>query len=126
MTALLIFIGAGLGGLARYGLSSWVQDQAGPAFPWGTLAINVSGSMLLAFTYALLEGIPAASEWRAFLGIGILGGYTTFSTFSYETMRLIQDGEWGRASFYVAGSVMISLGAAIAGFNLAAHILRRG
>lgn len=126
MTALLIFIGAGLGGLARYGLSSWVQEQAGAAFPWGTLVINVSGSLALAFTYAFLEGIPAASEWRAFLGMGILGGYTTFSTFSYETMRLIQDGEWGRASFYIAGSVFISLGAAIVGFNLAAHVLRRG
>jgi len=126
MTALLIFIGAGLGGLARYGLSGWVQDQAGAAFPWGTLVINVSGSMVLAFTYAFLEGTPAASEWRAFLGIGILGGCRIIKTFSYETMRLMQDGEWGRASFYVAGSVIISLGAAIAGFNLAAHILRRG
>ena len=126
MTMLAIFVGAGLGGLARYGISEWIQDSAGAAFPWGTLLINVSGSLLLTFVYAVLEGTAAAPEWRAFLGIGLLGGYTTFSTFSYETVRLIQDGDWSRAGLYVGVSVFASLGAAIIGFNLGLSFLRRG
>lgn len=126
MTMLAIFIGAGLGGLTRYGISEWIQDSAGATFPWGTLLINVSGSLLLTFLYAVLEGTAAAPEWRAFLGIGLLGGYTTFSTFSYETVRLIQDGEWSRAGLYVGASVFASLGAAIIGFNLGLSFLRRG
>lgn len=126
MTMLVIFVGAGLGGLARYGLSEWIQDAAGAGFPWGTLVVNVSGSLMLTFVYAVLEGTTVPPEWRAFLGIGILGGYTTFSTFSYETVRLIQDGDWGRAMLYASASVIASLGAAILGFYLGLSFLRRG
>lgn len=125
MMAVVIFIGAGLGGVARYAVGTWVQESAGPTFPWGTLLVNVSGSLLLAFVYAFLEGTPAAPEWRAFLGIGVIGGYTTFSTFSYETVRLLQDGEWSRATLYVAASVVLSLGGAILGMG-SASLLRRG
>jgi CrcB protein len=103
-----------------------MQAAAGPGFPWGTLVINVSGSLLLMFVYNFLEGTAAPSEWRAFLGIGLLGGYTTFSTFSYETVRLLQDGEWKRAAAYVIASVILSLAAAVLGFRLASVLLRRG
>ena len=123
---LVIFVGAGLGGLVRYGLSEWIQDAAGAGFPWGTLVVNVSGSLLLTFVYSVLEGTAASPEWRAFLGIGILGGYTTFSTFSYETVRLIQDGDWSRAALYVSASVIASLVAAMIGFSLGVSLLRRG
>ena len=126
MTVFAIFVGAGLGGVTRYAVSAWIQDAAGAGFPWGTLVVNVSGSLLLTFVYAVLEGTTAPAEWRAFLGIGILGGYTTFSTFSYETVRLMQDGDWGRASAYVAASVLASLGAAMVGFSLGMSFLRRG
>jgi CrcB protein len=126
MTALVIFVGAGLGGVARYAVSQWVQADAGANFPWGTLLINVTGSLLLTFVYGLLEGTAAAPEWRAFLGIGVLGGYTTFSTFSYETVRLLQDGEWERTLLYVLGSVVLSLAGAVLGFGLASGLLRRG
>lgn len=126
MTALAIFVGAGMGGLARYALSGWVQSMSGAGFPWGTLVVNVSGSLLLTFVYGLLEGTPASAEWRAFLGIGVLGGYTTFSTFSYEAVRFLQDGEWTRASFYVLGGVALSLAGAAAGFVLSSLLLRRG
>ena len=95
--------------------------------PLLTVTISVlAGSLLLTFVYAVLEGTAAAPEWRAFLGIGLLGGYTTFSTFSYETVRLIQDGDWSRAGLYVGVSVFASLGAAIIGFNLGLSFLRRG
>ena len=87
MLGLVIFVGAGVGGLARYAVSGWVQTATGSAFPWGTLLINVTGSLLLTLVYGVLDGISAAPEWRAFLGIGVLGGYTTFSAFSYELLR---------------------------------------
>jgi CrcB protein len=126
MVPIVIFVGAGLGGVARYAISQWVQLRTGAEFPYGTLLVNVTGSLVLAFLYATLEGTPAAPEWRAFLGIGVIGGYTTFSTFSYETVRLLQDGEWGRAALYVTASVVLSVAAAIAGFGLAPALLRRG
>jgi len=126
MVALVVFIGAGLGGLARYGVGGWIQAAAGGGFPWGTLLINVTGSLLLTFVYAFLEGTAAAPEWRAFLGVGALGGYTTFSSFSFETVRLVQDGEWDRALAYVAASVILSLAGAVLGFRVATIVLQRG
>lgn len=126
MLGLVIFVGAGVGGLARYAVSEWVQSATGSGFPWGTLLINVTGSLLLTFVYAVLDSISAAPEWRAFLGIGVLGGYTTFSTLSFEAMRLLQDGEWERALFYVLGSVVLSLAGAFVGFRLASELLRGG
>jgi CrcB protein len=126
MVAFVIFVGAGMGGLARYAVSTWVQSAANVGFPWGTLIINVTGSLLLTLVYGLLEGTAAAPEWRAFLGIGVLGGYTTFSTFSYESVRLLQDGEWERAVLYVAGSVILSIAGAVLGFRLASVLLQRG
>ena len=126
MSAFAIFVGAGLGGLGRYAISVWFQSLAGADFPWGTLFINVTGSLLLTLVYALLEGTPAAPEWRAFLGIGVLGGYTTFSTFSYEAVQLLQDGELERAALYVLGSVGLSLGGAVVGLRLASLLLQRG
>lgn len=126
MVGFVIFLGSGLGGLARYAAGSWIQSAMGAGFPWGTLIINVSGSFLLALLYGTLEGTSVPPEWRAFLGIGVLGGYTTFSTFSYEAVRLLQDGDWDHALLYVLGNVIVSLGAAILGFRLASDLLRWG
>ena len=126
MMAFAIFVGAGLGGLARYAVGVWVQQGAGAAFPWGTLVINVTGSLVLTLAYGSLAGTTAPAEWRAFLGIGFCGGYTTFSTFSYETVRLLQGGEWGRGVSYIVGSVLLSLAGALLGFRIATLLLRRG
>jgi CrcB protein len=123
--ALVIFLGAGIGGLARYGVGIWTQGVVGPGFPWGTLLVNISGSLLLTFLYVLLEGTAGSPEWRAFLGIGFCGGYTTFSAFSYESMRLLQDGEWQQAILYIVGSVVLSLAGAFLGFRLGSMILQR-
>jgi CrcB protein len=123
--ALVIFLGAGVGGLARYGVGIWTQTVTGPAFPWGTLLVNVTGSLLLTFLYVLLEGTAGSPEWRAFLGIGFCGGYTTFSTFSYETIRLLQDGEWRQATFYIVGSIVLSIAGALLGFRLGSMLLQR-
>jgi CrcB protein len=123
--AFVIFLGAGLGGLVRYTVGIWTQTAVGAQFPWGTLLVNVSGSLLLTFLYVLLEGTTGTPEWRAFLGIGFCGGYTTFSTFTYEAVRLLQDGEWQHAMLYIFGSLLLSLTAALLGFRLGSMILHR-
>lgn len=126
MIPLLVFLGAGFGGVARYALGGVVQNAAGPTFPAGTLFVNVTGSLLLTFLYGLLENIAAPPQWRVLLGIGFCGGYTTFSTFSYESVRLLQDGEWTRATVYMLTSVIGSVLAAVLGFRLASIALNRG
>jgi CrcB protein len=109
MTALAVGVGGALGALARYWVSGWVQAAAGGSFPWGTLAVNVTGSLLLGFLVVWLQAAMTAPELRALLTIGVLGSFTTFSTFSYETAALLQDGEWTRAGLYVAGSLLVGL-----------------
>src|SRR5687767_3322284 len=122
----LVFVGAGLGGVARFALGGWIQSAAGASFPWGTLFVNVTGSLVLTFIVGILERTAASPEWRVFLGIGFCGGYTTFSTFSYETVRLMQDGDWQRTFWYVSASVVLTIAAALAGFRLASAIVQRG
>ena len=122
MLALVVFIGAGLGGVARYAIGTRFQAD-GTGFPWPTLVINVSGSLLLGFVYAMLDGSSASPEWRTFLGIGVLGGYTTFSTFSHETLRLAQHGEWQRAGLYALASVLFGVAATLMGLRVASTLL---
>jgi CrcB protein len=126
MIPLVVFVGAGLGGLGRWWIGGWVQESAGASFPWGTLVVNASGSLLLGFLYAFLVGTEASPQLRAFAAIGVCGGYTTFSTFSYESVQLLQHGEWGRAAVYMAGSVALSLAGVILGIWLAQGALRGG
>ena len=122
MLLLYIALGGGLGAIARYVLGGWVQVATGATFPWGTLLINVSGSLLLGFLYVLLEGSPAAREWRAFVGIGFCGGYTTFSSFSLQTLNLVNDGEWLYAGANITLSVVLCLVAVWAGHLLAVSL----
>jgi len=124
MLWLVVVVGGGLGALTRYELGGWIQNAAGAGFPWGTLVINVTGSLLLALLYVTLEGVRARPEWRAFLGVGFCGGYTTFSTFSYEAFRLLEDGQWNRALVYMIGSLLLALVATFAGFYLGETVLR--
>ncbi len=118
MNILLIAAGGALGAVARYGLSGWLQERAG-FFPWGTLAVNVLGSFLLGLTFRYLEATALPAEWRQGATIGFLGAFTTFSTFSYEAVALVQDGDWGRAGAYVGGSVLLGLAAVVAGLGMA-------
>jgi len=87
---LLVALGSGAGGLARYLLGGWVSGRTGPGFPWGTFVVNVSGCFLLGLLMGVLgERQPTPwPGWRLLLGVGFLGGYTTFSTLMYETWRL--------------------------------------
>ena len=126
MTPALVFLGAGIGGLARYAIGGWVQGATGAAFPWGTLLVNVTGSLLLTLSIGVMEQTATSVEWRTFMAIGVWGGYTTFSTFSYETVKYLQDGEWARALAYVLATVLLTLIAAVAGFRLASLFIQRG
>jgi CrcB protein len=124
-----IAFGSALGGAVRYLLGGWIQSRAGADFPVGTLVINVTGSFLLGVLYRYASDSAAITpELRAMLTIGICGGYTTFSTFSYETVRLFEDGEFARAGTYVALSVVVSIAAAFFGIAAGRELvaLRRG
>jgi fluoride exporter len=111
---LAIAVSSGLGGLARYGFSNLFH---GGALPWATLAINVAGSFLL----GALVVIPAdwlSEQSRDAIGIGLLGGFTTFSTFSVQAFLDFEAGEPGLALTYVAASVVLGIGAAAGGYFL--------
>ena len=119
-----IAFGAAVGGVSRYYLSTSLQQRLGVAFPWGTLVVNVTGSLLLGFLIRYALATPAVSvELRALLTTGFCGGYTTFSTFSYETVALIEEGQYDRAGAYVFGSVILSLLATLCGFIVARELL---
>jgi CrcB protein len=123
---LLAFVGLGsaIGGIARYFLSAAIQQRAATTFPLGTLVINISGSLLLGFLLRYALGSPAISaDVRALLTTGFCGGYTTFSTYSYETATLIEDGDYRRATLYAALSVVVALAGTFAGFAAARELL---
>ncbi len=106
----LIFIGGGSGVLLRYWLGGIIQNWWGAAFPMGTLLVNVSGCLAMGFLATLWLGpVPIREEFRSAILLGVLGGYTTFSTFGRETIALVHDGQWFRAGAYVVGSVALSL-----------------
>jgi CrcB protein len=118
-----IAVGGALGSVLRYGIGSAVQQRAGAGFPAGTLLVNVTGSLLLGFLVRYLLETTISPEMRAGLTIGLCGGYTTFSTFSADTVRLLEEGSWGRAGGYVLASVALSLLATVAGLALARFVL---
>jgi fluoride exporter len=105
---LVVLAGAGLGGLARYAAGTWIMSKYGGRFPLGTFVINISGSFLIGVLMTLLtERLQPHPNWRLFLVVGILGGYTTFSSFEYETYQTVRDGERWMGLIYVAGSVLL-------------------
>lgn len=117
-----IAAGGALGALMRYGLGRWVQTATGMAFPAGTLAVNLIGSLLMGLLYAwLLERAAWGPEIRMFLLTGLLGGFTTFSAFSVETLMLLEEGMAGRAAVNVVASVFLCLSAAWIGIQIGRH-----
>ncbi|HEX4441392.1 MAG TPA: fluoride efflux transporter CrcB [Thermoanaerobaculia bacterium] len=115
-----ICLGGALGTGARYLLSGFAAAELGTVFPWGTLAVNVIGSLLLgAIMHVGLTTSLLSPTLRMTLGTGVLGGFTTYSTFNYETLRQLQDGAWPLALTYVGVTLFGCLAAGWAGVTLA-------
>ena len=118
------FWAVAIGAASRYYLGAAIQHRMGATFPWGTLIINVTGSMLLGFIVRYALATPAVSvEMRALLTAGFCGGYTTFSTYSFETATLLEDGQYSRAGAYALGSMLVALVATFGGFALARELI---
>ncbi len=121
MNLVIVFIGAGIGGVLRHLMNVGIPRLLGSAFPFATLLVNISGCLLMGLVIGYLTfrtGAAANPVHRLFLATGVLGGYTTFSAFSLDALLLVERGEVGAALLYVACSVGISLLAVFAGFNL--------
>lgn len=114
-----VVMGAGVGGGLRHLIGQWMLRRLGEGFPWHTLVINLSG----AFVLALLMGLDSQRNWltpglRLFLGVGVLGAYTTFSTMTWEALALMERAQWLNAALYLGGSLAMGLAAAVAGLAL--------
>jgi len=117
---ILIAVFGAIGTLARYGLQGFVQIRTGGTFPYGTLLINLSGCFLLGMVGQLtLNRLVIPPEWRVAIAVGFFGGYTTFSSFGWETAKMLEDGEWVPATTYVIASVVASLLLSVAGIRIA-------
>lgn len=111
--------GGALGALARYGVSSLAIKTLGPSFPWGTLTVNALGSLLMGLAITWLAAHePQSPVWRAFLTVGVLGAFTTFSTFSLDAVTLYKDRTIAIAGLYVGASLVLSIGSLLLGLML--------
>ena len=120
-----VALGSALGGVGRYLVGRWLERVGPAAWPAGTLAVNVAGSLLIGFILQLaLDGHGPTPAMRTFLVVGLCGGFTTFSAFSWETIALLERGGWLRAGGYVAASVGLSLLAVVVGMGLARMMVR--
>lgn len=123
LAALLVALGGGIGSAARYLVGGWFAGRFGPAFPYGTFVINVTGSFIIGLVLAFAqERVSLSPYWRLFFAVGFVGGYTTFSTFEYESVRLLQDREMLLAAVYLIGSVVTGGVAVFAGIVLGSWI----
>src|SRR6266480_971702 len=117
--ALIAIFGA-VGTLARYGLQGLVQVRVGSAFPYGTLLINLTGCFFLGLIGQFtMNRMVLSPDWRMAITVGFFGGYTTFSSFGWETAKMLEDGEWLGATAYVGASVLAGLLLSVAGIRLA-------
>jgi CrcB protein len=122
-TALAIMVAGAFGALARYALQALI-DPRSDGLPWGTLVINVSGSFLLGLVFTITTERLSVEPWlRTALTVGFLGAYTTFSTLAFETVRLLDGGEWFAAMLNMAGSAVLGVVAVIGGVTVARVVL---
>jgi len=116
--------GGALGALARWLAVGQAARLLGPDFPAGVMLVNVLGSLAMGLAAALLaQGLALSAEFRAFLTVGFLGGFTTFSAYTLDAVRLAERGDWAQAAFYTAGSVALGVLAFLAGARLARGLL---
>lgn len=120
MRLALIAIFGAAGTLLRYGIQSVLQIGTGATFPWGTLLINITGCFLLGLIGQMtLNRMMISPDWRVAITVGFFGGYTTFSSFGWETAKMLEEGRWIPATGYVTASVAIGLLLSVAGIRLA-------
>ena len=121
---LLVCLGGAVGTGARYLISNWTLKSFGPSFPYGTLAVNLIGSLLLAaLLYSGTDAANVTPTMRLALTTGVMGGFTTYSTFSFETLKYLQSGHWGAAITYITLTFFGCLAASFAGWYAAKHLL---
>jgi fluoride exporter len=121
-TLLLVAAGGGVGSVARYLVTGWVQSHVRSGFPWGTYVVNATGSLAIGVVLGLADGAGLAGQTNLFLATGLLGGYTTFSAFSFENLRVLQFSTPGWFLFNAAGQVVIGLALAAAGYWLGVRL----
>lgn len=120
---LAIAAGGAIGALMRFWMSNGIYTLLGRGFPYGTLAVNVLGSLLMGFLYILMiERLPDGGEWRGFALVGLLGAFTTFSTFSIETLNLLEQADYAKAFANMLISVLACVGAAFVGVMVARQL----
>lgn len=116
---LAVALGGALGASARYGLDRLIVQRSFSVFPWSTFAINLTGCLVIGVVTAALTDRPGVPSWvRVGLAMGVIGGYTTFSTFAQETFDLLDDGRAALALAYAGGSILLGVAAVIAGMKL--------
>jgi CrcB protein len=122
---LVVALGSAVGGMARYGVGLLAARAWGQSFPWGTLLINVAGSFIIGLYGALTlaDGpMPASTAMRTFVMVGFCGGFTTFSSFSLQTLELLRAGEFAAGAFYILGSVALCLAGVFLGYWIATRL----
>lgn len=122
MPLIWVMLGGALGSALRYSLGNWIQTRAGQAFPWGTLAVNVLGCLLIGYAMRAIPAWGLSPQMRAFITVGFAGGFTTFSTFGWEAFVLLESGHAARAFTYMLASVALGMAAVLTGWLLAANL----
>ncbi|HLL50690.1 MAG TPA: fluoride efflux transporter CrcB [Thermomicrobiales bacterium] len=124
MAYLWVALGGAAGAATRYGVVQWTGGRLGWTFPWGTLAVNVTGSLAIGLVMTVLLARDADPAYRFLLVIGFLGGYTTFSAYSFEALALLEARRWDAAALYIGGSVLLGVIGTALGLGLGRLIVR--
>jgi CrcB protein len=119
---LVVGVGSFIGDISRYLVSLFVQNKFLSTFPYGTLVVNITGCFLIGVVYALSEKGNVNAEWRLFLITGFLGGFTTFSSFSNETVSMLRDAQYWQALSYIGISIVVGLAATFGGISLIKYL----
>ena len=119
----MVVVGGAIGAPLRYLVDLLVQSRHDSVFPWGTFLVNVSGSFVLGVVAAVVGSVAAPAWLLPLVGVGVCGAFTTFSTFGFETVRLIEEGSWLTAAANSLGSLVVGLAAVAAGFAATAALL---
>ena len=119
---LAVGLGSFIGGVARYLITLLIQNKFISTFPYGTLAVNIIGCFLIGIIYGLSDRGNVGAEWRIFLATGIMGGFTTFSSFSNDTVSMLRDAQYWQALSYIGTSVLVGIAATFVGISLIKYL----